>query len=133
MEDVNAIIKQMNDDINSIEIRTLVKIENIIAKIDSKLSEINNNTNLDYYFLSIRIYSILNSSDDLNKIIITLQTKINAIKEQDKQIDKYINDLKINIEKFMESYQEGKKKMKEAIKKTLRKTGKDIFNSIRMN
>ena len=130
MEDVNAIIKQMNDDINSIEIRTLVKIENIIAKIDSKLSEINNNTNLDYYFLSIRIYSILNSSDDLNKIIITLQTKINAIKEQDKQIDKYINDLKINIEKFMESYQEGKKKMKEAIKKTLRKTGKDIFNSI---
>ena len=130
MEDVNAIIKQMNDDINSIEIRTLVKIENIIAKIDSKLSEINNNTNLDYYFLSIRIYSILNSSDDLNKIIITLQTKINAIKEQDKQIDKYINNLKINIEKFMESYQEGKKKMKEAIKKTLRKTGKDIFNSI---
>ena len=130
MEDVNSIIKQMNDDINSIEIRTLVKIENIITKIDSKLSEINNNTNLDYYFLSIRIYSILNSSDDLNKIIITLQTKINAIKEQNKQIDKYINDLKINIEKFMESYQEGKKKMKEAIKKTLRKTGKDIFNSI---
>ena len=130
MEDVNAIIKQMNDDINSIEIRTLVKIENIIAKIDSKLSEINNNTNLDYYFLSIRIYSILNSSDDLNKIIITLQTKINAIKEQDKQIDKYINNLKINIEKFMESYQEGKKKMNAAIKKTLRKTGKDIFNSI---
>ena len=130
MEDVNAIIKQMNDDINSIEIRTLVKIENIITKIDSKLSEINNNTNLDYYFLSIRIYSILNSSDDLNKIIITLQTKINAIKEQDKQIDKYINDLKINIEKFIESYQEGKKKMNAAIKKTLRKTGKDIFNSI---
>ena len=130
MEDVNSIIKQMNDDINSIEIRTLVKIENIITKIDSKLSEINNNTNLDYYFLSIRIYSILNSSDDLNKIIITLQTKINAIKEQDKQIDKYINNLKINIEKFMESYQEGKKKMNAAIKKTLRKTGKDIFNSI---
>ena len=133
IEKVNSIITEVNDDINSIEIRTLKKIENIIAKIDTKLNEINNNQNLDYYFLSIRMDSILNSSDDLNKIIGVLQTKINTIKEQNKQIDKYINDLKINIQKFIESYQEGKKKMNQAIKKTLRKTGKDIFNSINKN
>ena len=133
IEKVNSIITEVNDDINSIEIRTLKKIENIIAKIDTKLNEINNNQNLDYYFLSIRMDTILNSSDDLNKIIGVLQTKINTIKEQNKQIDKYINDLKINIQKFIESYQEGKKKMNQAIKKTLRKTGKDIFNSINKN
>ena len=133
IEKVNSIITEVNDDINSIEIRTLKKIENIIAKIDTKLNEINNNQNLDYYFLSIRMDTILNSSDDLNKIIGVLQAKINTIKGQNKQIDKYINDLKINIQKFIESYQEGKKKMNQAIKKTLRKTGKDIFNSINKN
>ena len=130
MEEINSLIKQVRDAINSIEIRTLKKAENIITNIESKFAEINNNTNLDYYFLFIRMDSILSSSDNLDKIVKTLNQEINSIIEQSNKITKGINDLQINIQNFIGSFQEGKKKLKEAIKKTLRKTGKNIFNSI---
>ena len=130
MEEINSLIKQVEETINSLEIGTLKKAENIISDIESKLTEINNNANLDYYYLFIRVNVILTYSANLEKIVETLEQNINSIKEQINQINKGINDLQRDIQKFIESFQEGKKKLKEAIKKTLRKTGKNIFNSI---
>jgi hypothetical protein len=130
MEATSLMIKQVDDNIHSLKIRTLKKAENIITSIDSKLSEINKNKNLTYYFLSVRMDSILNSLDDLKKIVGVLQQNIIYLDTQRKQIEKCINNLKINIQKFMQSYQEGKRQMNEAIRKTLRKTGKTIFNGI---
>ena len=130
MEEINSLIKQVEEAINSLEIGTLKKAENIISDIESKLTEINNNSNLDYYYLFIRVNVILTYSANLEKIVETLEQNINSIKEQINQINKGINDLQRDIQKFIESFQEGKKKLKEAIKKTLRKTGKNIFNSI---
>ena len=130
MEGIKFIIKQVDENLHSLKIRTLKKAENIITNIQSKLAEINSNKNLTYYFLSVRMDSIMNSLDDLNKITSVLQQNINAINVQRKQIETGINSLKSNMEKFLQSYQEGKKQMKDAIRKTLRKTGKSIFNSI---
>ena len=130
MEGIKFIIKQVDENLHSLKIRTLKKAENIITNIQSKLAEINNNKNLTYYFLSVRMDSIVNSLDDLNKITSVLQQNINSINVQRKQIETGINSLKSNMEKFLQSYQEGKKQMKDAIRKTLRKTGKSIFNSI---
>ena len=59
--------------------------------------------------------SIVNSLDDLVKIVSVLQQSISSIHAQRKQIEKYINNLKINMQKFMQSYQEGKKQMNNAI------------------
>ena len=131
IEQVTSTIKATNEIINSLEITTLKEAENSLTNIDSKLEEINNNTNIDYNFLSIRINSISISLLDLNKTIEALQTQINSINGQNKTIDKCIDDIKINLQKLMESYKEGKKKLKETIKKTMRKTGKDILNSIK--
>ena len=130
MEKIKFIIKQVDENLHSLKIRTLKKAENIITNIQSKLAEINNNKKLTYYFLSVRMDSIVNSLDDLNKITSVLQQNINSINVQRKQIETGINSLKSNMEKFLQSYQEGKKQMKDAIRKTLRKTGKSIFNSI---
>ena len=130
MEGIKFIIKQVDENLHSLKIRTLKKAENIITNIQSKLAEINSNKNLTYYFLSVRMDSIMNSLDDLNKITSVLQQNINSINVQRKQIETGINSLKSNMEKFLQSYQEGKKQMKDAIRKTLRKTGKSIFNSI---
>ena len=130
MEGIKFIIKQVDENLHSLKIRTLKKAENIITNIQSKLAEINSNKKLTYYFLSVRMDSILNSLDDLNKITSVLQQNINSINVQRKQIETGINSLKSNMEKFLQSYQEGKKQMKDAIRKTLRKTGKSIFNSI---
>ena len=106
------------------------KAENIITNIQSKLEEINNNKNLNYNFLSIRMDSILNSLDNLNKISSVLQNSFVSINNQRNKIESGINNLKKNIESFMKSFEEGKKKMKDAIRKTLRKTCKKIFSSI---
>ena len=133
MEGINFIIKQVDENLHSLKIRTLKKAENIITNIQSKLEEINTNKNLTYYFLSVRMDSIVNSLEDLKKIINVLQQSINSIYIQRKQIETGINSLKLNMEKFLQSYQEGKKRMKDAIRKTLRKTGKSIFNSINKN
>ena len=133
MEAINFIIKQLDENLHSLKVRTLKKAENIITNIQSKLEEINTNKNLTYYFLSVRMDSIINSLDDLNKIISVLQQSINSMYIQRKQIETGINSLKINMEKFLQSYQEGKKQLKDAIRKTLRKTGKNIFNSINKN
>ena len=130
MEATNYIIKQVQENIHSLRIKTLKKAENIINNIDAKFKEINNNTKLNYYFLSVRMDSIMNSLDDLNKIIGVLHQSISNINTQRIQIQKNIDNLKINVQKFMQSYQEGKKKMNEAIRKTLRKTGKTIFNGL---
>ena len=130
MEGINFIIKQVDENLHSLKIRTLKKAENIITNIQSKFEEINKNKKLSYYFLSVRMDSIVNSLDDLNKITNVLQQNINSMNTQRKQIETGINSLKQNMEKFLQSYQEGKKKMKDAIRKTLRKTGKSIFNSI---
>ena len=130
MEGIKYIIKQVDENLHSLKIRTLKKAENIITNIQSKLAEINNNKKLTYYFLSVRMDSIVNSLDDLNKITGVLQQNINSINVQRRQIETGINSLKSNMEKFLQSYQEGKKQMKDAIRKTLRKTGKSIFNSI---
>ena len=43
MEATSLMIKQVDDNIHSLKIRTLKKAENIITSIDSKLSEINKN------------------------------------------------------------------------------------------
>ena len=130
VEDTNFIIKQVSENIHSLKIKTLKKAENIIQNINIKFREINNNKKLNYYFLSIRMDSIVNSLDDLNKIVSVLQQNISSIHAQRNQIEKCINNLKINMQKFMQSYQEGKKQMNNAIRKTLRKTGVKIFNSI---
>ena len=111
IEATNFIIKQVEENIHSLKIKTLKKAENIIQNIEGKFKEINNNQRLNYYFLSIRMDSIMNSLDDLNKIVGVLQQNIVYINNQRKQIQKYIDTLKMNIQKFMESYQEGKKKM----------------------
>ena len=133
MESINFIIKQTDEDIHSLKIRTLKKAENIIINIQSKLGEINNNNRLTYYFLSTRMDSIVNSIEDLKKIVSVLQQNINSINVRRKQIENGVNSLKLNLEKFMKSFQEGKKQMNNAIRKTLRKTGKSIFNSINKN
>ena len=130
VENANFTIRQVSDNIHSLKIKTLKKAENIIQNIIIKFNEIKNNKKLNYYFLSIRMDSIVNSLDDLVKIVSVLQQSISSIHAQRKQIEKYINNLKINMQKFMQSYQEGKKQMNNAIRKTLRKTGKAIFNSI---
>ena len=129
-EALDLIIKQVEDDIQTLKTRTMKKAENIITNIQSKLEEINNNKNLNYNFLSIRMDSILNSLDNLNKISSVLQNSFVSINNQRNKIESGINNLKKNIESFMKSFEEGKKKMKDAIRKTLRKTCKKIFSSI---
>ena len=133
IEATDYIIKQVNDNIHSMKIKTLKKAENIITNIDLKLGEINRNNNLNYYYLSIRMDSIMNYLDDLKKILGVLQQNITYLVTQRKQIEKYINNLKINMQNFLKEYQEGKRQMNDAIRKTLRKTGKTIFNDINKN
>ena len=130
VEDTNFIIKQVEENIHSLRIRTLKKAENIIQNIESKFKEINNNKKLSYYFLSVRMDSINNSLDDLKKIVGVLQQNINSNKVQGSQIQKNIDNLKVNIQQFMQLYQQGKQKMKDAIRKTLRKTGVKLIKSI---
>ena len=133
MEMVDFVIKQVNDDIHTLKIKTLKKAENIITNIQTKLGEINKNKKLSYYFLSVRMDSIVDSLENLKKLALVVQQSLNSIKLQKEKIQKGINNLKINVENFMKSFQEGKKKLNEAIRKTLRKTGRTIFNSINKN
>ena len=133
IEDTNFLVRQIEENIHSLKTRTFKKAENIIQNVDSKFKEIQNNQKLSYYFLSVRMDSIENSLDDLKKIISVLQQNINSIKAQGDQIQKNIDNLKVNIQQFMQLYQEGKKKMKDAIRKTLRKTGIKLFKSINKN
>ena len=130
IEETDFIIKQVNDEMHTLKIRTLKKAENIIRNIQTKLEEINNNKQLSYYFLSVRMDSIIDLTENLKKIEAVVQRSLASIKFQRDKIQKCINNLKINIETFMNSFKEGKKKMNDAIRKTLRKTGKTIFNSI---
>ena len=130
IEETDFIIKQVNDEMHTLKIRTLKKAENIIRNIQTKLEEINNNKKLSYYFLSVRMDSIIDLTENLKKIEAVVQRSLASIKFQRDKIQKCINNLKINIETFMNSFKEGKKKMNDAIRKTLRKTGKTIFNSI---
>ena len=130
IEETDFIIKQVNDEMHTLKIRTLKKAENIIRNIQTKLEEINNNKQLSYYFLSVRMDSITDLTENLKKIEAVVQRSLASIKFQRDKIQKCINNLKINIETFMNSFKEGKKKMNDAIRKTLRKTGKTIFNSI---
>ena len=60
--------------------------------------------------------SINNSLDDLKKIVGVLQQSINSIKVQGSQIQKNIDNLKVNIQQFMQLYQQGKQQMKDAIR-----------------
>ena len=131
IEETDFIIKQVNDEMHTLKIRTLKKAENIIRNTQTKLEEINNNKKLSYYFLSVRMDSIIDLTENLKKIVeAVVQRSLASIKFQREKIQKCINNLKINIETFMNSFKEGKKKMNDAIRKTLRKTGKTIFNSI---
>ena len=69
VENANFTIRQVSDNIHSLKIKTLKKAENIIQNIIIKFNEIKNNKKLNYYFLSIRMDSIVNSLDDLVKIV----------------------------------------------------------------
>ena len=130
IEETNLIIKQVNDDIHALKIKTLKKAENIISNIQTKLDEISNNKKLNYYFLSVRMDSIVDSLENLKKTASAVQQSLNSIKLQRDKIQKCISNLKINVENFMNSFKEGKKKMNDAIRRTIRKAGKSILNSI---
>ena len=130
IENTSTIINQINDNIYNIKNRTLKKGENMLRNIKAKLLEINNRKNLNYWFLSNRMDSIINNIEDLKKLCQSLQRSLSDMTTQKKQIDKNITNLKKEIEQFMNNYKEGKKKINDAIRKTIRKTGKNFFNSI---
>ena len=133
METISNLINQVNDYIFYIKNRTLKKAENILRNIQAKLKEINNNKNLTLGFLSYRMDSIENQLDDLKKLCQRLKSSFTDIFNKKKDIEKNIDYLKRNVEKYMNNYKEGKKKINDAIRKTLRKTGKNIFSSINKN
>ena len=133
METISNLINQVNEYIFYIKNRTLKKGENILRNIQAKLKEINNNKNLTLRFLSYRMDFIENQLDDLKKLCQRLKSSFTDIYNKKKDIEKNIDYLKRNVEKYMNNYKEGKKKINDAIRKTLRKTGKNIFSSINKN
>ena len=130
MEAILYIVNEVNNNLLTIKNANLKKGENILRDIETNLSQINNNKNLNMAFLSKRMDIIENKIDSLKKLNQMLQRSLLDISEKGKIIEKKIHYLQLNVEKYMNVYQEGKMKIKDAINETIRKNGKNIFGSI---
>ena len=130
IEKILYIINEGNNILNIIKDKILIKGENILKNIESNLSKINNNKNLNLKFLSKRMDIIENKIGSLKKLIQLLQKYVSDIHQKKKIIENKIYNLQINIEKFIKVYQNGKNKIKDSIHETIRKNGRNIFGSI---
>ena len=130
MEETSFIISQTNDFLYIIKNRILKKAENILREIQTAFIDINNNKNLNYTFLSIRMDLIQNKMDDLKKLCGILKGHLSDIKKNRNDIDNKVKSLNKNLENLMNDYKQSKKKINEAILKVIRKKGKNIFSSI---
>ena len=110
MEIISNLINQVNDYIFYIKNRTLKKAENILRNIQAKLKEINNNKNLTLGFLSYRMDSIENQLDDLKKLCQRLKSSFTDIFNKKKDIEKNIDYLKRNVEKYMNNLKRVKRR-----------------------
>ena len=86
------------------------KAENILRNIQDKLKEINNNKNLTLGFLSYRMDSIENQLDDLKKLCQRLKSSFTDIYNKKKDIEKNIDYLKRNVEKYMNNLKRVKRR-----------------------
>ena len=130
MEAILYIINKENNNLSTIRNKTLKKGENILRDIETNLSKINNNKNLNLKFLSKRMDIIEKQIESLKKINQMLQSSLSDIHQKNKIIENKIYSLNINFEKYIKVYQKGKKKIKDVIHDTIRKNGKNIFGSI---
>ena len=130
MEAILYIINKENNNLSTIKNKTLKKGENILRDIETNLSKINNNKNLNLKFLSKRMDIIEKQIESLKKINQMLQSSLSDIHQKNKIIENKIYSLNINFEKYIKVYQKGKKKIKDVIHDTIRKNGKNIFSSI---
>jgi exonuclease VII large subunit len=91
MELTYNLINQIKETINKINNRTLKKAENMLRNIQTNLNEIDNKKKLSYDFLSIKIDSIINYTEDLKKLCKVINKAIEDMKSKRKEIEKNIS------------------------------------------
>ena len=130
MEAILYIIKEANNNLSTIKNKSLKKGENILREIETNLSKINNNKNLNLKFLSKRMNVIEKKIESLKKLNQMLQRSLSEIHQKNKIIENKIFYLNKNVEKYIKAYKNGKEKIKDLVHETIRNNGKNIFGSI---
>ena len=130
MEKILYIINEENNKLSTIKNQTLKKGENILRDIETNLSKINNNKNLNLISLSKGMDIIQDKIESLTKLNQMLQNSLSDIHQNGKIIENQINSLEKSVEQYFNFYQKRKKKIKDAINEAIRKNGKNIFGSI---
>ena len=121
IRNISVDINKENDNYTHTKEFSLIKAENILTSLKSKINKTNKEKSFFELFKN-RIINIKNKINDLEKISKDLEEYITKSKNKKKEIEKNINDLKIDIEKFMKNYEDIKSKIKT-----------DINNSIKIN
>ena len=115
IEAILYIINKVNNNLSMIKNKYFKKGENILKEIETNLSKINNNKNLNLKFLSKRMDVIENKIESLKKLNQIIRNSLSDIQQKNKIIENKIYSLNANVEKYIKIYLKRKEKIKNEI------------------